>query len=250
MSEKPKFSLRTKAFAFTYPKCPLSPLVMLEHLLVLFGSANVTGALVAQERHADESLHLHAGIWVKKRRLFSDAHFADVDGHHGCYEAIKSERAWVEYLLKDGNYVAHGVKFPPGWEESFRQRKTSSTSVSERIATHLMRGGSVRDAIVISPGFVMRNLVHLQAFSRYVTMEERALIPLPTLKPPETFSPVLRSTLTAIQEWLRSVGLTRENSEMPRLPTTSSTGSLPLMRLLSTHFPICLLFIIEIFNKN
>ena len=61
--------------------------------------------VIAQEAHADGSLHLHAFIKVEKKIRFKHDKF-DFGAFHGNYQMAKSWSAVKRYVTKGGNYIA------------------------------------------------------------------------------------------------------------------------------------------------
>jgi len=62
--------------------------------------------VIAQEKHEDGGLHIHAFIKVDKRVNFKNGIF-DLPEHHGNYQVAKSWRAVQKYITKDGVYISN-----------------------------------------------------------------------------------------------------------------------------------------------
>jgi len=65
---------------------------------------------IAQEQHADGTLHLHAFIRYAKRISFdlkANPRIFDIGGHHGNYAAAKSWENVLKYCQKGGNYISN-----------------------------------------------------------------------------------------------------------------------------------------------
>lgn len=61
--------------------------------------------MIAQEAHADGSLHIHAFVKVGKKISFNSKLF-DLPEHHGNYQVAKSWKAVKAYIKKDGNFIS------------------------------------------------------------------------------------------------------------------------------------------------
>jgi len=66
--------------------------------------------VVAREKHEDGSYHLH--VWLRASGVTKQTHIdhSDLDlmGHHGNYQAAKSDNAVLKYCSKDGDYIWWG----------------------------------------------------------------------------------------------------------------------------------------------
>lgn len=62
--------------------------------------------MIAQEKHKDESLHLHAFIKYEKKVEWKPTKW-DIGTHHGNYQVAKSWKAVQQYCMKEGDYIAN-----------------------------------------------------------------------------------------------------------------------------------------------
>jgi len=210
------YSLRTYRFALTWPHCPIVKEEAATLLEGIFRSGRsplptIEGLIVSEERHKDGTPHLHAGVWMSRRVLFSDAHFADLHGHHGSYEHIKSPEEWKAYLTKDGNYLARGAMFPPDWIppkwDDYKDKPRSKEKKRKRsddIADHLVAGGSVSSVIEMDPGFGLLHLAKIQMFRRFLDQKEYVTVPLPWIRGMDEWNPRIQGTLVRLKEWMTS----------------------------------------------
>lgn len=81
----------------------MPPAAVLEYLKE---SLEIVEYVIAQEKHQDEGLHVHAFIKVAKKITFNNKLF-DLPEHHGNYQVAKSWKAVKKYVTKDGNYIAN-----------------------------------------------------------------------------------------------------------------------------------------------
>lgn len=102
------FALRSTRIGLTYARCPISPQDALAYIKTLF-SNNLKYALVAQEHHKDEGLHLHAYINLYKRQYIQHARFFDIAGYHAHVETICSPKEWIAYCKKGNTWLEDGI---------------------------------------------------------------------------------------------------------------------------------------------
>lgn len=97
----PNFRLDAKNLFLTYPQCNLSRDRVLELLLAKpWGSATVTGYIVAQERHQDGHPHIHCLLLLDKRKNITSASWLDLAGFHGNYQSAKNKDYVFDYCSK------------------------------------------------------------------------------------------------------------------------------------------------------
>lgn len=95
--------MRAKGWFLTYPKCPVTPQAALEYLRE---KHTITEYVIAQEKHADGTDHLHAFIKTEKRTEFGKTIF-DFPDYHGNYQIAKSWSCVKAYVTKGGNYISN-----------------------------------------------------------------------------------------------------------------------------------------------
>lgn len=120
------FELQAKKLFLTYPQCdlPRDQLMQFlwEHPCLNEKDNNPVFIRVAQEKHEDGNLHLHALVVLEKKLRSRRPRFLDFEGHHGKYEACKNVYASMQYLLKeDEEYLDQGV-FPSHYYPRLTQR--------------------------------------------------------------------------------------------------------------------------------
>jgi len=63
---------------------------------------SVRCAVVAQEKHADGTPHIHVGLWLKSKLVVTRPDYFDcLGGKHGDYETMRSTQGTWEYLRKE-----------------------------------------------------------------------------------------------------------------------------------------------------
>nr|BAS69604.1 replicase protein [Jatropha leaf curl virus] len=108
------FSVSAKNIFLTYPKCPLSKETVLDLLRNISCPSDKLFIRVAQEKHEDGSLHIHALIQFKGKARFRNArHFDLIHPHsssqfHANIQGARSSSDVKSYIEKDGDYIDWG----------------------------------------------------------------------------------------------------------------------------------------------
>ncbi len=147
-----KFRYQAKTFYFTYPKCDALPDDCMEQLKEI----GIDWAIIAQEKHKDESLHLHmCGSWAKKIST-RDPHFFDkIAGQHGNYQSMKKRKECITYCTKDGNYISFGIDVD-------KALKGGKTKVGDEVVKMIQEGASNGEILKAYPGYYLlqRQKIH------------------------------------------------------------------------------------------
>ncbi|AGJ03640.1 replicase [Chilli leaf curl Bijnour virus-India] len=115
MPRTPSFCVNAKNIFLTYPKCPIPKEQMLEILQSINCPSDKLFIRVAQEKHQDGSLHVHALIQFKGKSKFRNPRHFDVTspippGHfHPNIQGAKSASDVKAYIDKDGDVLEWGV---------------------------------------------------------------------------------------------------------------------------------------------
>ncbi|AGO64048.1 AC1 [Sweet potato leaf curl Henan virus] len=115
MVRAPGFRLQAKNIFLTYPKCPLSKDTVLELLKGIQCPSDKLFIRVAQEKHQDGSLHLHALIQFKGKCQFTNPRHFDLTHpnsstqYHPNFQSAKSSSDVKAYIEKDQDFVDSGV---------------------------------------------------------------------------------------------------------------------------------------------
>ncbi|QJX74414.1 C1 [Paper mulberry leaf curling associated virus 1] len=114
-SRSAQFRFQAKNGFLTYPKCPVTPDLILTHLLNILNTFSPNYILVASEKHADGSPHLHAMFQCNKRVSIKRHNFFDFSvqegvrkTYHPNIQKLISPKASYDYIRKDGNFVESG----------------------------------------------------------------------------------------------------------------------------------------------
>lgn len=99
------FSIRSKSWFLTYPKCTLTKEEV--HGLLLC-KQKMTGGVIAQELHEDGTPHIHIYLSLSKRYDCQNPHYWDLMEFHGNYQHARNVNDVVKYIKKDENYLEFG----------------------------------------------------------------------------------------------------------------------------------------------
>jgi hypothetical protein len=158
-SRATRFNLHAKNLGLTYPQNQCSPTQMLGNIKSYFGE-NLEWAVVCRELHEDGSPHLHCAVRTKKKVHIRNAHALDMlsrdcEGNikHGSYEAVRSLRKWLTYVIKDDEYVEHGIDI-----KSFLNKKGSKYAQAVDL---IIKGGDLNQVFLEDPGTWARHYTEL-----------------------------------------------------------------------------------------
>lgn len=102
------FRLNAQNLFFTYPQCPLDKQEVYDYLVALLNPQLI---VVAAEKHADGTPHLHAFIRLFSKKNFKNADFADLvfgdQRYHGNYQSSRHPTATEKYVTKGGDFIAN-----------------------------------------------------------------------------------------------------------------------------------------------
>ncbi len=162
ISSRSQNGWRMQAFNLflTYPTNDLDPQVAMQNVLEKFGSS-LTWAVVAQEHHQDEALHLH--MLIKLNQKYRSTNPTDLDqlgGSHGNYQGCRNVLQTLKYVTKESNYVSHQVDVKAMLEAASLKKNTKS----HLIATKMVNGATLASLNLTDPGYVMLNLKKLKDY--------------------------------------------------------------------------------------
>lgn len=178
-----RFRLQGKSFIITWPQCNELKETVLNRIVSHY-QETLAFAIVSHENHQDGSPHLHAVLSFKEKKTFSGANcFDSLANSHGNYQTARQLRQSVKYVVKDGDFIAHGVDVSEYLQAAESKQSTKATLM----ALELAKTGDLASLNEIDPGFVMMNLRKLK--------EYQANLQTWTAKPPKTWTGL---NLTAI----------------------------------------------------
>ncbi len=144
----------------TYPQCDYAKEGVLQCAISKWGK-ELNWIVIAKEAHQDGSPHLHVGICFSAKKDFRSSNWADfLTKKHGSYEAMKSMKKTLEYLLKsDPAPLSHGID-PEAW-------LAGKTPVSQRVETMLLSGKTLEEILPLAPGYLLKNLRQVEHFAHW-----------------------------------------------------------------------------------
>ncbi|UUC10351.1 AC1 protein [Tomato leaf curl Tianyang virus] len=114
MPRSNSFQVKAKNIFLTYPKCPIPKEEALELIKSIQCPSDKLFIRVAQEKHSDGTLHLHALIQFKGKAQFRNPRHFDITHpntstqFHPNFQGAKSSSDVKSYIEKDGDYVDWG----------------------------------------------------------------------------------------------------------------------------------------------
>lgn len=90
----------------TWPRCPLEPKDVLLALQNAPYSPGIKDYVIAREKHADGTPHIHAFIRYDRKIGFRHDRWT-IQGYKGHYEAAASWSHVQKYVAKDGDYISN-----------------------------------------------------------------------------------------------------------------------------------------------
>lgn len=147
-----KFRLRGKNLYLTYPKCDLPPELALSHLQMVTSQSGMISYIVAQEDHADGSLHLHAFLALETQFDTSNPRALDLPAangavFHGNYQIARDQSKVAQYCTKDGKYLTN-LK-PEELTKLIAKRTKKKKNEYQLARQAMMTGASVHEAAKI-----------------------------------------------------------------------------------------------------
>ncbi len=150
----------------TYSQCSTTKETCLERILDKF--KRLKWAVVSHEKHKDDGDHLHVLIkHAKQFNVTSESYFDCLaDTHPNISKAVPAWKV-MEYVIKDGDFLAHGVD-PVEFVALGKAKKNTSFAV---IAKRVRDGDSLMDIDETAPGFVLQ---HMSKLNEYISFQRGA----------------------------------------------------------------------------
>lgn len=178
----------------TFPQCDIPKQSAIENI-VAKENLQVKGVIVAQEHHADGSLHLHVGVFLKKRLRTRDQNFWDfVCGKHGSYEPMYSIQGSLKYLHKEDTKCAIHGEVP--------ELQVSKGSKSDTVAGMICSGASLQEIATKMPGYFLLNKKKIEDFKSWTMNLEVTRSLLPLHMPLDTTG--MNENTRSIADWLNT----------------------------------------------
>lgn len=179
------FRLSGKQLFLTYPQCTEKKESVAERIEDFFGSYLPLFYVVCEEAHKDGTPHLHCVISLRKKYDTRNAAALDAlsGGSHGNYQAVRSLKASLHYIIKAGNYIEHGIDVKAWLKAKAAKQSTKGTLVAKL----LQEGGSVEEVEEKYPSYYMHSKRKVDEFFDYC-QNKRQKLELLNSTPP-TFRP-------------------------------------------------------------
>lgn len=171
--QAPTFRLRSKKLFLTYPKCTVDPSEAFRQLSAI---VSATGHVIAREKHADGTDHLHVYFEAEEPMQVYGADVLDLKGpnqetFHGNYQAVRSRSAVLKYVTKDGDFITN-LDLAPSSISPWKRARDAATSdgLSAAIAILEEDPKASRD-LCINGDRILKNLASLQSKKLKITYE-------------------------------------------------------------------------------
>jgi len=162
-----EFKIRSDRLFLTLPQTKIASKQVLADKLL---SLDPTGLTIAEETHGDGGRHFHALATFAERRQFTNSSLRSLLGEQAHIETARSLNKVAEYLSKeDTKPFRYGI--------AKRSRAGSTETASSRIASILIDGGTLDDAIAADRGYCLLHYNAVEGFYKHVHVD-----PQPTLK--------------------------------------------------------------------
>nr|AFP53914.1 replication associated protein [French bean severe leaf curl virus] len=109
------FRLQGKSIFLTYPKCPLTPLFVIDYLYQLLKNFNPIYARVCTENHQDGEPHLHCLVQLDKRFNTTSQRYFDISDpnrtgvYHPNCQVPRRDADVADYIAKGGQFEERGI---------------------------------------------------------------------------------------------------------------------------------------------
>lgn len=167
--EATAFRLAGACLFLTYPKCGLTKeeaFSILEEKVKEKGRV-LLEYLVAEEKHADGSDHLHAYLKMDSGWNNKDPHFWDLNDFHGNYQGARSPKAVLKYCQKEGKFLA---------SEGLAE-KTAMAGTPWKSSREAAKAGDIQGALAALESGNERALRDLTLYGPSITNNLRLLSP-------------------------------------------------------------------------
>lgn len=138
--------LRGKTFLLTYPQNVTKKEEALQRILQFTWPHTLEWVIVSEEEHKSGDPHLHVAVHFQNSIYTRNANYFDfICQKHGDYKVSRSLKGTVNYVVKDGNYVSHGIDIT----------KFQSKNIGNKIAQIIEKGESLMSIKNENPGYFL-----------------------------------------------------------------------------------------------
>lgn len=163
--KKKTFRLQAKKYFLTFPKCNEQPDIILKKINEMY-KHQVEKMVVAQEKHKDDTLHLHVVIAFKNKVTSTEKKLDNITGKRGNYQSCRSLWKTFKYVIKDKNYVVH----PPNFnvENFVKLSEKKKNPKSDEVAQLINEGVSLKEINEEYSGFMLMNLQKIEKYKIFL----------------------------------------------------------------------------------
>lgn len=139
----------------------------------------VKWAIVATEKHADGTPHLHCLISLLKEYSSTNPNTLDQlinPAKHGNYQAARNVTDVMKYVTKDGDYIAYGVNVKDFLKARVDKKSTKSTVISRMIS----EGANLDEVEQWDPGYFLMHMRKIMEYQQWKMGQSIRILNKPT----------------------------------------------------------------------
>jgi len=165
------FTLYAKHLFLTFPQCSESKEVALASII---SKLDPDWAVVAEERHKDDTPHLHCLVVLKKKRNLSNCKLLDsLVGKHGNYQSARDLLKVLSYIAKMSVYCAYHINVATYLANSLTRKKARGKSKSDLVAGRISDGASLLDIDLQFPGYFMMHKRKIEDYASWSALKRQ-----------------------------------------------------------------------------
>jgi len=195
MPKKGKFEFRTKAklHSLTYPQCDIPVDFMMAALKKIAGD-RWGWALIGAEDHAERTTDefKHCGVHRHVMQQYECKSFDTVNvrywdiewngkNYHPHFEPVKIKAKWLEYCMKDGEYIYegdyNGAPFDPN--TYFQANKSKQSYGFVWMANEIKAGKTLDELDDLVPGHVLQHKRKIEEYQEFQAKKKERRTPKP-----------------------------------------------------------------------
>lgn len=207
----------------TYPQCQTTKEQVVQNLTVALPD-RVRFYVVAEETHESGDPHLHVLLGLKGRMLLSSQTNHNLldklvtsdhhpEGKHGNYQTVRSLKKVMEYVTKEGRYLASGIDVTETLRETEKEKKRKER---EEIVGNLMNGMSPSEVMEQYTTFYFVQRKRIQEFAQDVQLLKLSSKKLEKVVTISSLETTTSSSISGLISWLNENVL--ESNRKTRAP--------------------------------
>ncbi len=166
-----RFRLQAKKYALTFPKCEVSKETAMQNVLAMDQPPLIV--VISREKHEDGTNHLHLFLEFEHKHTWTKPDCFDfIAAQHGNYQTCRNRRQWVTYIVKDADYLLHGID-EAGLGSLLHKKPFDISLVA------LVRDLDIRKYAEAFPGYFVRHHAGVQKLVSVIRSKRRrdAIVP-------------------------------------------------------------------------